>query len=134
MKDDRVIPHNHFLKLLDKAVDFSFVNQLCRDAYTPDFGRPAYEPEMMFKIIFLQFLYDVSDRRIEEEVNFNLVLRWFIGLAIDESPPDSSSLTRFRDRLGGELFTTIFPDKSGWRLPERRVLSQIGSLSWIAPM
>ncbi len=105
---DRLIPKDHFLKLLDKVVDFSFVNELCRDAYTPDFGRPAYEPEMMFKIIFLQFLYDVSDRRIEEEVNFNLVIKWFVGLAIDESPPDSSSLTRFRDRLGEELFTNIF--------------------------
>jgi IS5 family transposase len=105
---DRVIPKDHFLKLLDRAADLSFVNELCRDAYTPDFGRPAYGPEIMFKIIFLQFLYDVSDRRIEEEVNFNLVLKWFTGLAIDESPPDASSLTRFRDRLGEELFTNIF--------------------------
>jgi len=105
---DRVIPKGHFLKLLNKVVDFSFVNEVCRDAYTPDFGRPAYCPEMMFKIIFLQFLYDVSDRRIEEEVNFNLVSKWFIGLAIDESPPDASSLTRFRDRLGEELFAKIF--------------------------
>jgi IS5 family transposase len=105
---DRVIPKDHFLKLLDKAIDFSFVNELCRDAYTTDFGRPAYEPERMFKILFLQFLYDISDRRIEEEVNFNLVLKWFVGLAIDESPPDSSSLTRFRDRLGEERFTQIF--------------------------
>ena len=105
---DRVIPKDHFLKLLNKGVDFSFVNELCRDAYTPDLGRPAYEPEMMFKIIFLQFLYDVSDRRIEEEVNFNLVLKWFIGLAIDESPPDASTLTRFRDRLGEECFANIF--------------------------
>ena len=129
----RVIPEDHFLKLLNKAVDFSFVNELCRDVYTPDFGRPAYGPEIMFKIIFLQFLYDVSDRRIEEEVNFNLVLKWFVGLAIDETPPDASSLTRFRDRLGVELFTNIFTIKL-WRLPERRVLSQIGSLLWIAPM
>jgi len=105
---DRVIPKDHFLKLLNKAVDFSFVNELCRDAYTPDFGRPAYGPEMMFKMIFLQFLYNVSDRRIDEEVNFNLVLKWFTGLAIDESPPDASSLTRFRDRLGEKLFTNIF--------------------------
>ena len=105
---DRVIPKDHFLKLLNKAVDFSFVNELCQDAYTPDFGRPAYEPEVMFKIVFLQFLYNVSDRRIEEEVNFNLVLKWFIGLAIDESPPDASSLTRFRDRLGEETFANIF--------------------------
>ncbi len=105
---DRVIPNNHFLKLLDKAVDFSLVNQLCRDAYTPDFGRSAYEPEMMFKILFLQFLYDISDRRVEEEVNFNLVLKWFAGLTIDDSPPDSSRLTRFRDRLGEERFAQIF--------------------------
>ena len=105
---DRVIPEDHFLKLLNKTVDFSFVNGLCRDAYTPDYGRPAYGLEMMFKIIFLQFLYNVSDRRIEEEVNFNLVLKWFVGLAIDESPPDASSLTRFRERLGEERFATIF--------------------------
>jgi IS5 family transposase len=105
---DRMIPPNHFLRLLDKAVDFSFVNELCRDAYTPDSGRPAYEPEMMFKILFLQFLYDISDRRVEEEVNFNLVLKWFAGFTIDESPADSSTLTRFRDRLDEERFAQIF--------------------------
>ena len=105
---DRVIPEDHFLKLLDRAVDFSFVDQLCRDAYNPDMGRPAYAPEMMFKILFLQFLYDISDRRIEEELNFNLVLKWFTGLAIDEYPPDATSLTRFRERLGVKRFTSIF--------------------------
>lgn len=99
-------------KLLNKAVDFSFVNQLCRDAYTPNFGRPAYEPEMMFRVLFLQFLYDISDRRVEEEVNFNLLFKWFAGLAIDEKAPDSPSLTRFRDRLCGERFTEIFNSKN----------------------
>lgn len=93
---DRLIPDDHFLKLLDKAVDFSFINELRRDVYNPEFGRPAYGPEMMFKIVFLQFLYNVSDSRIEEDINFNLVLKWFVGLAIDESPPDSSRLSRNR--------------------------------------
>jgi len=105
---NRVIPEEHFLKQLEKAVDFSFVNDLCRDAYNPDVGRPAYAPEMIFKMLFLQFLYDISDRRVEEEVNFNLVLKWFVGLAIDESPPDATSLTRFRDRLGVKRFANIF--------------------------
>jgi IS5 family transposase len=63
---------------------------------------------MMFKILFLQFLYDISDRRIEEEVKFNLVLKWFVGLAINESPPDASSLSRFRERLGVKRFTSLF--------------------------
>ena len=105
---DQVIPDDHFLKQLEKAVAFSFVNDLCRDAYNPDVGRPAYEPEMMFKILFLQFLYDISDRRIEEEVKFNLVLKWFVGLAINESPPDATSLTRFRERLGVKRFASLF--------------------------
>jgi hypothetical protein len=73
---DRIIPEDHFLKQLEKAIDFSFVNDLCRDAYNPDVGRPAYEPQMMFRMLFLQFLYDISDRRAEEEINFNLVLKW----------------------------------------------------------
>ena len=105
---DQVIPEEHFLKQLDRAVDFSFVNDLCRDAYHPDVGRPAYEPAMMFKMLFLQFLYDISDRRIVEEVTFHLAMKWFVGLAVNETPPDASSLTRFRDRLGEERFATIF--------------------------
>ena len=76
---DRVIPEEHFLKLLNKAADFSCVNELCRDAYTPHFGRPAHGPEMMFKTIFLQFLYDVSDHCIEEEVSFNIGFKVVCG-------------------------------------------------------
>jgi len=49
---DRVIPDNQLLKVLDRTLDFSCINELCHDAYTPDFGRPAYESEMMFKILF----------------------------------------------------------------------------------
>lgn len=105
---DQVIPDDHFLRQLEKAVDFSFVNDLCRDAYNPDVGRPACEPQMMFKILFLQFPYDISDRRIEEEVKFNLALKWFVGLVINESPPDASSLTRFRGRLGVKRFARLF--------------------------
>ena len=77
---DRVIPEDHFLKLLNKAVNFSFVNDLCRDAYTPAFGRPACGPEMMFKIIFLQFLYDVSDRRISGIHQELLLKMWKLNL------------------------------------------------------
>ncbi len=105
---DQIIPEEHFLKQLGRAVDFFFVNDLCRDAYDPDIGRPAYEPQMMFKMLFLQFLYDISDRRIVEEVTFHLAMKWFVGLAVNETPPDASSLTRFRDRVGEERFASIF--------------------------
>ncbi len=41
-----------------------YQSELCQDAYILDFGRPAYGPEMMFKIVFLRFLYDVSDLQV----------------------------------------------------------------------
>jgi len=50
---NRIILRDHLFKLLDKVSDFSFVNALFRDAYTPYFGRPACEPAMMFKTIFI---------------------------------------------------------------------------------
>ena len=62
----------------------------------------------MFKIVFLQFLYDLSDYRIEDELNDRLSFKMFIGLDVEEAPPDHSSISRFRDRLGPEIFKDIF--------------------------
>jgi len=42
---DRIIPQNHLLKKINSIVDFSFVNELVKDRYNPDFGRPAEDPE-----------------------------------------------------------------------------------------
>ena len=41
------IPENHLLKGINKAVDFSFINELLEDSYCKNFGRPAKEPEMI---------------------------------------------------------------------------------------
>ena len=59
-------------------------------------------------MIFLQFLYDLSDYDIEDEVNDRLSFKWFLGLDTDEQAPDHSTLSRFRDRLGVERFKNIF--------------------------
>lgn len=105
---DRVIPKDHFLKKLSAVVDFSFVNDLVRDLYCPDNGRPCWEPQLIFKALFLQFLYNLSDYDIEEFINLNLAFKCFLGLDVDESGPDHSTLSRFRDRLGAERFADIF--------------------------
>src|SRR5271154_7303692 len=54
-------------------------------------------------------LYNIpSDRQVCEEIQYNLAYRWFCRLAIEDSVPDHSSLTRIRDRLGEETFKNIF--------------------------
>src|SRR5271157_2277262 len=73
-----------------------------------DWGRDPWDPVLMFKMVFLQFLYDLSDRDIEEQAAFNLVYKWFLGLSTEELPPDHTVLCRFRQRLGPEGFETLF--------------------------
>jgi IS5 family transposase len=97
----------HFLKDLAQVVDFRFVAEHCKDFYA-DWGRDPWDPVLMFKMVFLQFLYDLSDREMEEQAAFNLVYKWFLGLSTEELPPDHTVLCRFRQRLGPEGFETLF--------------------------
>ena len=49
------IPENHILKLINNAVDFGFVNKLLENSYCKYYGRPAKEPEMMIRLLILQY-------------------------------------------------------------------------------
>jgi len=59
-------------------------------------------------MLLLAFLYNRSEREIVNECNQNLVFKYFLGLEVDDTAPDHSTLSRFRDRLGVEDFTAIF--------------------------
>ena len=91
-----LIPADHLLRQLAAAVDLSFVSETVSDCYCPDNGRPSWDSLVLFRVVFLQFLYDLSDREIEEQVNFHLVCKWFAGLQLEETAPDYSTLSRFR--------------------------------------
>jgi len=107
---DQVIPQDHFLKQLSACIDFSFVNESVADCYESqsEAGRPGWEPQKLFKILFLAYLDNLSERQIEESVNLNLAHKWFVGLDVHEKGPDHSTLSLFRDRLGVERFQQLF--------------------------
>ena len=107
---DQIIPGDHFLRKVSKAVDFSFVNEVCRNAYggLGARGNRPYEPAMLFKILFLSFLYDISAREMEEQINDRMSFKWFLHLAVNDSAPDHSTLTYFVERVGVDMFETIF--------------------------
>ena len=72
---EELIPSDHLLRKLSAAVDFGFVRELVSDCYCPDKGRPSWDPLVLFKVVFLQFPYDLSDREIEEQVNLHLACK-----------------------------------------------------------
>jgi transposase len=90
------IPDNHILKLINKAVDFSFINKLLESSYCKYYGRPAKEPEMMAKLLILQYLYNLSDEQVIEDTMINLAYMWFIGINPEDELPESSLLAKFR--------------------------------------
>ena len=65
---DAIIPEDHLLRRIKENIDFSFVNPMLRKQYCENFGRPAKEPEMMFKLLFLKKLYDLSDAKAKDKI------------------------------------------------------------------
>ncbi|TGT65829.1 transposase, partial [bacterium M00.F.Ca.ET.159.01.1.1] len=65
-------------------------------------GRAAWPPLLLFKALLLQSLYGLSDRELEEALGDRLSFRRFVGLGLEESIPDHTVLSRFRNLLVGE--------------------------------
>lgn len=69
---------------------------MLRKQYCKYFGCPAKEPEMMFKILFLKKLDDLSDERLIASAQTDMANKYFLGLEPEEDLIDSSLLTKFR--------------------------------------
>ena len=75
-------------------------------------GRPSIPPEQLLGALLLQVFYGIrSERQLMEQLNYNLLFRWFVGLSPDDPVWDATSFTKNRDRLqGGDVFRK-FMDK-----------------------
>ncbi len=110
---EELVPQDHLLRKVDKYIDFSFIDEKVRPLYCADNGRPAIDPVVLFKMIFLGYFYGIrSERQLEREIQTNLAYRWFLGLGLTDKVPDHSTIswnrrTRFKDT---EIFQEIFDE------------------------
>ena len=63
---ENLVPENHLLRKIDKVIDFSFINEICKPYYCADNGRPAIEPETLFKMLFIGYLYGIRSETKSE--------------------------------------------------------------------
>lgn len=100
---DRVLERyrDHFLVVLEKLFDWEAMSEQMIQLYKGhgEVGRPPYPPVLVFKLLFLSYLYNVSERAIVELADLHLLIKWFLGLAIDEAPPVHSTLSVFKKRF-----------------------------------
>ena len=103
------VADDHLLRKIDRVLQLSFVRELTSPCYAAGLGRPSIDPEVYFRMLLVAYLYGItSDRRLCEEVRYNLAYRWFCRLSLTDESPDHSSLRRIRDRYGEEIFEKAF--------------------------
>jgi transposase len=75
-----------------------------------DIGRPSIPPEQLLRALLLQHLYSIrSERLLIEQLDYNLLFRWFVGLGMDEPIWDHTTFSKNRDRLlAGEVAMAFF--------------------------
>jgi transposase len=95
------VPADHPLRGIKSLLDEALAG-MSRDfdrVYAHE-GRPSIPPERLVRAAALQILYSIrSERLLCEQLDYNLLFRWFVGLSIDEPIWDHSSFTKNRDRL-----------------------------------
>lgn len=95
------VPQEHPLRGIKELLDEA-LGGMSRDfdrVYASE-GRPSIPPERLVRASTLQILYSIrSERLLCEQLDYNLLFRWFVGLSIDEPIWDHSSFTKNRDRL-----------------------------------
>ena len=64
---DDMVPQNHMLRLIDKAINWNFIYDLVEEKYCPDNGRPSMDPVMLIKIPFIQYLYGIKKHAADHE-------------------------------------------------------------------
>ncbi len=108
------VPKGHPVRKVRKLVDTALANldELFDEIYARE-GRPSIPPERLIRASLLQVLYSIrSERQLMEQLDYNLLFRWFVGLGVDEPVWNPSTFSKNRDRLaqadvGRRLFEQI---------------------------
>jgi transposase len=99
-QEDR-IPEGHPLRQIRSLIDPILVSMSAEFAelYSTT-GRPSIPPEQLLRALVLQTLYTIrSERLLIEELNYNLLFRWFVGLTMDDPVWNASTFSKNRERL-----------------------------------
>jgi transposase len=111
LSPERRVPTDHPLRAIRVMVDAALEQLGPRFAVLYSHtGRPSVAPEKLLRALLLQVFYSVrSEALLMEQLDYNLLFRWFVGLDMDEPVWDATTFTKNRDRLlGGDIAREFF--------------------------
>ena len=95
------VPVDHPLRSIRRMTDevLAALSGQFDEMYSPT-GRPSIPPEFLLRSLLLQLLYSVrSERQLMEQLDYNLLFRWFVGLDMDATVWDPTTFTKNRERM-----------------------------------
>src|SRR5882762_8774533 len=108
--EDRV-PQDHPLRVIRGITDRALERLSPRfGALYINFGRPSIPPEKLLRALLLQALFTIrSERQLMEQLDYNLLFRWFVGLGMDDAVWSPTTFSKNRDRLlDGDIAAAFF--------------------------
>ncbi len=106
------VPADHPLRAMRRMVDEALKELSPRfdRLYAKRRGRPSIAPEKLLRALLLQVLYSIrSERQLMEQLDYNLLYRWFVGLSMDDRVWTPTVFTKNRDRLlSGQIHEAFF--------------------------
>lgn len=108
---ENLVPKNHILRKIDKYIDFSFIREITKDLYCHDNGRPAVDPIVLFKMLFVGYLFGIrSERQLMRDIEVNVAYRWFLGFSLTDKIPHHSTISQNRIKRfnGTDIAQQIF--------------------------
>ncbi len=105
------VPADHPLRAIRKMTDEIFKQLSPRfDQLYSRVGRPSIAPERLLRALLLQVLYSVrSERMLMEQLSYNMLFRWFVGLNMDDEVWNATTFSKNRERLlRGEIAEEFF--------------------------
>ena len=122
---DELVPQDHLLRKIDKYIDFSFIREKVEHLYCSDNGRPALDPVVLFKMLFIGYLFGIrSERQLIRDVQVNLAYRWFLGFSLRDKTPSHAIFSQNRRRRFNDspIYQEIF-DQIIWQAIENNMVS-----------
>lgn len=102
------MPQQHFLWKPEAALDLSFVYDETSELYSRKFGRPPIDLVVIVKYLPVGFLYGIpSERRIEQRIQTDIALRWYLGLGLFDRAPDHSTVSQMK--MGSRMMLMTAP-------------------------
>lgn len=104
----RLIDKNSLLERINHEFDFSFINDEVKDVYCEDNGRASIPPVILYKATLIQRLKGLSDEEMERVAKYDIEIKHFLRIPIEDTSFDYSTISVFRKRLGPKRFEAIF--------------------------